>query len=105
MDIEGDEGDHVGVAAIDEEKQIIHSAVNENDWKLECERVANKLKIQSKPDTKEWRSHIDSTKNCIDSVKKKYLFHKKVFQTQEQYFKRLMTIFLVLLIKLKNHRK
>ena len=66
-----DERDHIGVAALDEEKQIIHSAVNENDWKLECERVANKLKIQSKPDTKEWRAHIDSTKTCIDSVKKK----------------------------------
>ena len=63
--------DHIGVAAADEEKQIIHSAVNENDWKLQCERVANKLKIQSKQDTKEWRSHIDSTKNCIDLVKKK----------------------------------
>lgn len=26
--------DHIGVAAVDEQKQIIHSAVNENDWKL-----------------------------------------------------------------------
>lgn len=69
-----DERQHVGMAAQDEDKQIIHSAVNENDWKLECERVANKLKIQSKPDNKEWRAHIDSTKNCIDSVKKKYFF-------------------------------
>ena len=66
-----DDKQNLGVAALDEDKQIIHSAVNENDWKLECERVANKLKIQSKPDTKEWRSHIDSTKTCIDSVKKK----------------------------------
>jgi hypothetical protein len=66
-----DDKEHIGVAAQDEDKQIIHSAVNENDWKLECERVANKLKIQSKQDTKEWRAHIDSTKSCIDSIKKK----------------------------------
>ncbi len=41
-----------GNAAIDEDKQIIVSAVSQNDWKLECERVANKLKIQTKQDTK-----------------------------------------------------
>ena len=29
-----DERENIGVAAADEEKQIIHSAVNENDWKL-----------------------------------------------------------------------
>lgn len=67
-----DDKEHIGVAAMDEDKQIIHSAVNENDWKLECERVANKLKVQSKQDTKEWRAHIDSTKHCIDSIKKRY---------------------------------
>lgn len=47
-----DDREQIGAAVMDEEKQIIHSAVNENDWKLECERVANKLKIQSKPDNK-----------------------------------------------------
>lgn len=66
-----DDKEHIGVAAVDEEKQIIHSAVNENDWKLECERVANKLKVQTKADAKEWRSHIDSTKNCTELIKKK----------------------------------
>lgn len=67
-----DDKENIGVAAVDEEKQIIHSAVNENDWKLECERVANKLKIQSKADTKEWRAHIDNTKTCTELIKKKY---------------------------------
>jgi hypothetical protein len=37
--------------------------------------VANKLKIQSKQDTKEWRSHIDTTKGCIDLIKKKYILY------------------------------
>lgn len=31
-----EEKEQVGAAIIDEDKQIIHSAVNENDWKLEC---------------------------------------------------------------------
>ena len=60
-----------GIAAVDEDKQIIHSVINETDWKLECERVAGKLKVQSKPDNKEWRAHIDSTKNCTGMIKKR----------------------------------
>ena len=44
--------EQVGAATIDEDKQIIHATVSENDWKLECERVANKLKIQTKGDNK-----------------------------------------------------
>lgn len=66
-----DDREAMGVAAVDEEKQIIVSAVNENDWRLQCERVANKLKIQAKADGKEWRSHIDSTKGCSELIKKK----------------------------------
>ena len=37
-------GDGENVGVVDEDKQIIVSAVSENDWKLECERVA---KVQS----------------------------------------------------------
>ena len=68
---EFEEKEQIGAAIIDEEKQIIHSAVSENDWKLECERVANKLKVQTKADTKEWRAHVESTKNCGEHIKKK----------------------------------
>jgi hypothetical protein len=71
-DDEMEEKEQVGAAILDEEKQIIHSAVNENDWKLECERVANKLKIPTnKTDTKEWRAHVESTKSCNENIKKK----------------------------------
>lgn len=66
-----DREQHGANAAIDEDKQIIVSAVSENDWKLECERVANKLKVQTKSDTKEWRSHMDTLKNSSDFIKKK----------------------------------
>lgn len=82
-----DDKDHIGVAAVDEDKQIIVSAVNENDWKLECERVANKLKVQSKNDNKEWRSHIDSTKGCIDLIKKKYSVAYVAFRIQGQFWR------------------
>ena len=71
---EMDDRDQQGANAIDEDKQIIVSVVSENDWKLECERVANKLKVQSKNDIKEWRSHIDTLKNSSDFIKKKYFF-------------------------------
>jgi len=66
-----DEKEQVGAIAHDEDKQIIHSAVNENDWKLECERVANKLKIQTKTDNKEWRARIESARTSTEFVKKK----------------------------------
>lgn len=67
-----DDKEQVGAAVLDEDKQIIHATVSENDWKLECERVANKLKIQVKGDNKEWRAHIDSTKTCTDHIKKNF---------------------------------
>lgn len=88
-----DDKENVGVAAVDEDKQIIHSAVNENDWKLECQRVANKLKIQSKNDNKEWRSHIDTTKSCTELVKKKYIYLKVASPVQGASWKNSMMIF------------
>lgn len=100
-----DDRENIGVAALDEDKQIIHSAVNENDWKLECERVANKLKVQSKPDTKEWRAHIDSTKNCIDSVKKKYSCLNLASPMPEPSLKRSTMIYPAPLRRLKSQRR
>lgn len=57
-----DEGEHR--VEINEDKQVIVSNVPEKDWLLECERVANKLKVGNKPDAKEWRSHVESTRTC-----------------------------------------
>lgn len=76
-----DDKEQVGAAAQDEDKQIIHATVSQNDWKLECERVANKLKIQTKGDAKEWRAHIDSTRTCTDHIKKKYIWFYQVSLT------------------------
>ena len=49
---------------------MINSVIPEKDWQMECERVANKLKITAKPDTKEWRAHVDSTRICGETIKK-----------------------------------
>lgn len=51
---------------------MINSVIPEKDWQMECERVANKLKITAKPDTKEWRAHVDSTRTCGETIKKRY---------------------------------
>lgn len=41
------------------------------EWQLEVERVAHKLKISKvAADGKEWRSHLEQTKKYADSVKK-----------------------------------
>jgi estrogen-related receptor beta like 1 len=37
---------------------------------LECERVAPKLVISTKSDAKEWRAHIENTKNFSENIKK-----------------------------------
>ena len=46
------------------QQQILHSNVQRDEWMLEVERVAHKLKInkQAGGDGKEWRAHMDQTK-------------------------------------------
>lgn len=48
---------------------MITANVNEKDWELECKRVAAKLKLPAKADAKEWRTHVDSTKNSAEAIK------------------------------------
>ncbi|EAR82129.3 intraflagellar transporter-like protein (macronuclear) [Tetrahymena thermophila SB210] len=55
---------------VDEDKEIIQSKINEKDWIIEVERVTPKLKIQVKNEAKEWRSHIEQTKEYNSNVKK-----------------------------------
>lgn len=48
----------------------MHSQIGREEWMLEVERVAHKLKInKSGSDNKEWRSHMDQTKKYHESVK------------------------------------
>eukprot|EP00347_Sterkiella_histriomuscorum_P000964 403373853 len=52
------------------QNQIIQSSISREEWMMEVERVAHKLKISNLPnDGKEWRSHLDQTKKYADSVK------------------------------------
>ena len=52
------------------QNQIIQSSISREEWMMEVERVAHKLKISNIPnDGKEWRSHLDQTKKYADSVK------------------------------------
>jgi hypothetical protein len=40
--------------------QIIQSSISREEWQLEVERVANKLRMgKVGTDGKEWRSHLD----------------------------------------------
>lgn len=45
------------------ERQIIESNIDHKEWMLEVERVAPKLKIPAPNDAKEWRNHIELTRN------------------------------------------
>jgi estrogen-related receptor beta like 1 len=53
------------------QNQIIQSSISREEWMLEVERVAHKLKIntQAGDGGKEWRAHLDQTKKYADQVK------------------------------------
>ena len=51
------------------QNQIIQSSIGREEWMLEVERVAHKLKVNKVSDGKEWRSHLDQTKKYAENVK------------------------------------
>ena len=52
------------------QQQILQSSIGREEWMLEVERVAHKLKInKAGSDGKEWRSHMDQTKKYHEQVK------------------------------------
>jgi len=47
----------------------MQSAIGRDEWMLEVERVAHKLKVnKASSDGKEWRSHMDQTKKYHEQV-------------------------------------
>lgn len=45
------------------QQEILHSQISREEWMLEVERVTGRLKIgKNNNDGKEWRSHMDQTK-------------------------------------------
>lgn len=54
------------------QNQMIQPGIPREDWMLEVERVAHKLKIASNLSSdgvKEWRNHLDQTKKYAEQVK------------------------------------
>jgi hypothetical protein len=45
---------------------IIESSIPPEEWLMEVERVAHKLKVNQNTDAKEWRSHLEQTKKYAD---------------------------------------
>ena len=55
---------------IHEDRQVIESKIDSQEWILECERVATRLKYQVKNDSKEWRSNLEKINNNSSLLKK-----------------------------------
>ena len=64
-------GGDKGNDADQQQNQIIQSSISREEWMLEVERVAHKLKIANvnADGGKEWRSHLDQTKKYADQVR------------------------------------
>ena len=51
-------------------RQILHGQIDPIEWKIELERVGQKLKTQQVSSTNEWRAHVDQTISSKDSIDK-----------------------------------
>lgn len=47
----------------DDERGVLISEIDVDEWKLECERVAPLLKYSVKEHQREWRSHLEQSKD------------------------------------------
>lgn len=67
----GGGGDHRGENPDMLQNQIIQSSISREEWMLEVERVAHKLKINNAnaDGAKEWRTHLDQTKKYAEQVR------------------------------------
>jgi len=48
----------------------MYTRIEEKEWKIECKRALAHLKIKVRHGGKEWRSHIEKTKNYLEDIKK-----------------------------------
>ena len=71
---EEDDEDYASEVKKDEGKEtkIIESTIDPNAWKVEVEEVAPVLKMRLDQDNKEWRVHLDHTKELQESIDKKW---------------------------------
>ena len=73
-DEEDDDYQHSRAEAKKEETKatkIIESTIDPNAWKVEVEKVAPLLKMRTELDNKEWRTHLEHTKELQDNIEAK----------------------------------
>jgi len=63
------------------ENKIMESSIDPNAWKVEVENVAPLLRMRVEVDNKEWRTHLEMTKELQEGI------HAKVPGTKEQLTK------------------
>jgi estrogen-related receptor beta like 1 len=51
--------------------KIIESTIDPNAWKVEVEKVAPLLKMRMDADNKEWRTHLEHTKELQENIESK----------------------------------
>ena len=49
-------------------RQILHGQIDPVEWKIELERVSQKLKTNQVTSTNEWRAHVDQTVSSKESI-------------------------------------
>lgn len=57
-----------GQTHVEEDKQMIISKTDSKQWILECERVSSKLKFAVKATTKDWRIHLDHSRQYSSKI-------------------------------------
>ena len=66
---DGGGGNDVNDSILDgSSRQILHGQIDPIEWKIELERVGQKLKAQQVISTNEWRAHVDQTITSKDSI-------------------------------------
>ena len=53
----------------EEDREMIDTRIDPDEWLRECQRVAHKLKLSKNLDVKEWRAHLDQTKKYASTLK------------------------------------
>jgi estrogen-related receptor beta like 1 len=68
--IEDDDGDEIAIVGDmnSDNKKVIESKANEKEWKMECEQVKRKLESVTGSDSKEWRQHIERSKELSELI-------------------------------------
>ncbi|GBG73951.1 hypothetical protein CBR_g17666 [Chara braunii] len=59
-----------GISGDAEATAVLESKVDPHEWKLELERVGPQLRVTAVADVKDWRTHLDQTKQMHEQITK-----------------------------------